>query len=154
MPLRPDLPAGLNLSRRTTTPVKLPKMSFPRVGGVPSDASPEEAEPQHQAPPGAVEGTVPLPEEADPMEMDQGAPLPATSAKEQESRAPEVSRVIVYGRSGCEACMAAIRDLIERQVSFTYHDVSRDEEALAHLRTICGDRVVVPVIVQVGFGGT
>ncbi|HYF94961.1 MAG TPA: hypothetical protein VD969_22325 [Symbiobacteriaceae bacterium] len=152
MPLRPDLPSGLNLSRRATTPVKLPKMNFPMLGGVPESA-PGYAEPAHQPLPGAVEGTVPLPEEVQPMtpaipSQSVSAPAPALPAR-------EAARVIVYGRSGCVAAMDAISDLIERQISFTYFDVSRDAKAMAHLQTICGNaEVVVPVIIHIGFGGT
>lgn len=154
MPLRPDLPSGLNLSRRATTPVKLPKMNFPMIGGVPESA-PGHAEPAHQPLPGAVEGTVPLPEEEMPMTpvmpsqpISAPAPAPVTSAR-------AAAKVIVYGRSGCMACMDAIQDLIERQVSFTYYDVSRDAKAAAHLQAICGAaEAVVPVIIHIGFGGT
>lgn len=151
MPLRPDLPNSLNLSRRATTPVKLPKMNFPMIGSVPEAALPV-AEPAHYAPPGAVEGTVPLPEEEQPVmngkleERMPAAPAPMTK---------EAARVIVYGRSGCMACMDAIQDLINRQVGFTYHDVSRDPQAMAHLQAICGaSEPVVPVIIHIGYGGT
>jgi hypothetical protein len=150
MPLRPDLTSGI-LSRRATTPVKLPKMNFPMIGGVPESA-PGQAEPVHQPLPGAVEGTVPLPEEVYPVQPGQPvsapAPAPVTSAR-------EVARVIVYGRSGCAASMDAIADLVNRQISFTYYDVSRDAKALSHVQAITGPgEVVVPVIIHIGFGGT
>jgi glutaredoxin len=147
MPLRPDFPAGLNLSRRTTTPVKLPKLSYPMVGGVPEGA----VEPAHQAPPDAVEGTVPMPE------PEPGAPPPAPLQPAQPAPAPvagEAGRVVVYGRSGCAACLAAIQDLMARQVSFTYYDVASDQRAMQHLQAICGASPVVPVIIYIGFGGT
>jgi glutaredoxin len=145
MPLRPDFPAGLNLSRRTTTPVKLPKLSYPMVGGVPQGA----AEPAHQAPPDAVEGTVPMPE----PELTAPPPAPVQPALPAPV-ARGAGRVVVYGRSGCAACQAAIQDLMERQVSFTYYDVASDLRAMQHLQAICGGSPVVPVIIYIGFGGT
>ncbi|HWI66731.1 MAG TPA: glutaredoxin domain-containing protein [Symbiobacteriaceae bacterium] len=154
MPLRPDLSSGLNLSRRATTPVKLPKMNFPMIGGVPESA-PGHAEPAHQPLPGAVEGTVPMPEEVHQMPMMPAMPPQPVSAPAPVVSSREAARVIVYGRAGCVASMNAIQDLIERQVSFTYYDVSRDAKAMAHLQSISGGgEMVVPVVIQIGFGGT
>jgi|GEM_PF-3478163 len=162
MPLRPDLSGGLNLSRRATTPVKLPKMNFPMIGGVPESApvpSSAAVEPAHQAPPGAVEGTVPMPREESVMEEIRTgiAPAPtlgAPAAAPVALSAMQAGQVIVYGRSGCAACMEAIQDLIDRQVSFTYRDVSRDAAAMQHLQAICGaSGPVVPVIITIGFAG-
>jgi glutaredoxin len=153
MPLRPDLSNGLNLSRRSTTPVKLPRMNFPMIGGLPDSADAS----AHEAPSGGVEGTVPLPEEAQPMlparpeQRMPAAPMPAAPQPAPTQR--EAARVVVYGQAGCEECVAAIQDLIERQISFTYFDVARDAQALAHLQAICGGAPVVPVVVYVGFGG-
>jgi hypothetical protein len=158
MPLRPDLPNGLNLSRRATTPVKLPKMNFPMIGGV-AEAQPVHMGPMHEAPPGSVEGTVPLPEEEPvamphPIHQAPAMPHPQVPAMPQVPAAKEAARVIVYGKSGCMACMEAIQDLIDRQVSFTYYDVSRDLKAMQHLQAICGaGEAVVPVIISIGFGG-
>jgi glutaredoxin len=188
MPLRPDLPSGLNLSRRTTTPVKLPRMNFPMIGGVP-EAAPGPAEPAHPAQPDTAQGTRYTPEEVHPMMPNQhgsGQPaMPAQAAMPAQSVAPaqtamatqsamvaqpaaaaqpapapisvgrEAARVIIYGRSGCMACLNAIQDLVERQINFVYYDVARDAKAMAHLQTICGSsEAVVPVIVHIGFGGT
>jgi len=159
MPLRPDLPSGLNLSRRATTPVKLPKMNFPMLGGVPESA-PGHAEPaQQQLPAAPVQGYAQIPEEVKPMPMmpamppqhqaqPYGAPAPAPAAP-----AKEASRVLVYGALGCAAAMDAIQDLINRGVSFTYYDVSRDAQAAAHLQAIVGQgNMVVPVIIHIGYG--
>jgi hypothetical protein len=65
--------------------------------------------------------------------------------------AREAPKVIVYGRSGSTACLRAIQDLMERQVSFQYVDVSRDADAVAHLAAICNGDPVVPVIIHIGF---
>lgn len=156
MPLRPDLPSGLNLSRRATTPVKLPKISFPMIGGVADSAHLGAVSPNH-AGEGPIEGTLPLPEEdnkteeAPVMRSPVVPPYPQPAPVETSRTA---SRVIVYGKSGCPACVSAIQDLIDRRVSFTYYDVERDPNALQHLESICGGEAMVPVIVQVGFGGT
>jgi glutaredoxin len=89
---------------------------------------------------------------------------PTTPAKEEPTRmitssgnqiaipdARDHAKVIVYGRSGSTACMRAIQDLMERQISFQYVDVSRDSDAAAHLAAICNGEPVVPVIVHIGF---
>ncbi|HLN65632.1 MAG TPA: glutaredoxin family protein [Symbiobacteriaceae bacterium] len=154
MPLRPDLPSGLNLSRRATTPVKLPKMNFPMIGNAP-DAAPQ-ADSNHYAPPDAVEGTVPLPEERPvaapvmPVQPITRAPAaPAVPKAPVQAQGP--ARVTVYGTSGCMACLEAIQDLIDRQISFTYYDVARDAQAMAHLQAISGNaQPVVPVIIYFG----
>lgn len=65
----------------------------------------------------------------------------------------DCARVIVYGKAGCPACIEAVQDLIDRQVCFTYHDVSRDEKAMVQLQAICGTDALVPVIIQVGVRG-
>ena len=39
--------------------------------------------------------------------------------------------VVVYGRSGCGACVATRRRLTARGVDYTYRDVGRDPEAAA-----------------------
>lgn len=152
MPLRPDVSGGLNLTRRATTPVKLPKMNFPMLGGVAPDTNP-----QHYAPPDAVEGTVPLPEEEMPVapsHMERPAmPMSPAPAPSPAPAAREAARVIVYGRSNCAAVMDAIADLMSRQINFTYFDVGRDATAMSHLNAICGGEPVVPVIIHVGFGG-
>lgn len=136
MTYRPDLPPGLNLSRRATTPVKLPKMSFPMLGGVPESSG------------------VPVAETGEEgrtfMEENRSSRNVTT---EVNAVMRENSRVIVYGRSGCDVCMAAIQDLVERQIGFTYHDVNRDERAMEHLHAICGGAPVVPVIVTIGSMG-
>ena len=151
MPLRPDLTSGI-LSRRATTPVKLPKMNFPMIGGVPESVT-GQAEPAHQPLPGAVEGTVPLPEEVYPMQP--GHPVSAPAPAPPVTSARETARVIIYGRSGCAASMDAVADLIQRQINFTYYDVGRDQKAMSHLQAICGNgEAVVPVIVHIGLGGT
>lgn len=158
MPLRPD---SMNLTRRATTPVKLPKMNFPMLGGVPESA-PGQAGPAHHPLPGAVEGTVPMPEEVvQPMPVmptqppHPMMPPPLAPAPAPVTSAREAARVIVYGKSGCAQSMEAIQDLINRQVSFTYYDVSRDTRAMQHLQMITGATdMVVPVVIQIGFGGT
>lgn len=177
MSFRPDLPSGLNLGRRVTTPVKLPKMSFPMIGGVPEtpvQPGPEtaptpapEAVPQSppQAPP-APQGSIgpaapaaggaPTNEEVGLMQDPTADRAPARQPMEMREAVAlprENSRVIVYGRSGCDLCLAAITDLIERQVCFQYHDVTRDEKAMQHLKAICGGSPVVPVIISIGMVG-
>jgi glutaredoxin len=142
MPLRPDLPTGLNLSRRTTTPVKLPRMNFTMIGGALSAEPGGLPEPSAIPFPETVETRLPMQEASTAMPDIQSI---VTSR--------ENSRVIVYGQSGCTACMAAIQDLVARQVSFTYCDVTRDSSAMAHLQAICGNEPAVPVIITIGFGG-
>lgn len=223
MPLRPDLPSGLNLNRRAATPVKLPRMNFPMIGAMAGEgagsseqtmapdadpaamphgpsilatlsqmapmasqpgaqphltateaieaatagfaesqasqmaaASPAPAAATAPAPPGlqmasqmAAPAAQPAPQTAQPApQMAQPAPQPAGG--------PPGARVIVYGRAGCQACVEAIQDLMERQVNFTYYDVGRDPMALNHVQAICGGGVpMVPVIVQIGgFSGS
>jgi len=139
MPLRPDLPSSLNLSRRAAAPVKLPRMTFPMAGapaegaggGVPEGFETPDLQQEHD-----MAGQQPV---SDPT------PVSAT---------PDVDRVIVYGRSNCPACLEAVQDLIDRQVSFSYLDVARDATALQHLQAICGGVPVVPVIIHIGFRGT
>lgn len=81
------------------------------------------------------------------------APRPATAPAGPILTPRDCTRVIVYGKAGCPACVEAIQDLIDRQVCFTYHDVSRDEKALLQLQTICGGDALVPVMIQVGVRG-
>lgn len=164
MPLRTDLPSALNLSRRAAAPVKLPRMMFP-MAGAPADGAggpapegfevPEaqpDAEMAAQAPQGypgqyAGQGFQPQGPTASPVPapVSDAAPVPV---------APTAERVIVFGRSNCPACLEAVQDLIDRQVSFTYLDVVRDPQALEHLQAICGGSPVVPVIIHIGFRGT
>ncbi|HYG60522.1 MAG TPA: glutaredoxin domain-containing protein [Symbiobacteriaceae bacterium] len=78
----------------------------------------------------------------------------ATEPAPAQPAVREAMRVIIYGKSGCPACMDAIQDLMDRQVSFTYFDVSKDQRAMTHLKAICGaGEAVVPVIIQIGYGG-
>jgi hypothetical protein len=236
-----NLPPGLSFGRRTTAPVKLPRLEFPRLGGPLEGASHRTGEPSGlthspgeqtsetspfvaQVPPqtspsalaqtltqtstpvptqtpvqtstpvstrtlsqtsaqmSASEGPVlfiapfqsatPQAPPSGPIRL--GAPPPApqesyqsSAVKEEQSGmmtsngiqvsaipdAQQAARVIVYGKSGSAPCMQAIQDLMERQVSFQYYDVSRDANAAAHLRAICNGDPVVPVIVYIGFGG-
>lgn len=203
MPLRPQLPAGLNLSRRVTTPVKLPKMSFPMGEGY-ADQSGEASMPAAvpgpamAAPGPGIAGTReasmarlaifqqpdqayeqpapaqaaapayerPAPTQEDPSAYEQ--PAPARAARAQAAPEPayakaapamatvpaaQAHQIIIYGRAGCQASIAAIQDLIDREVSFTYYDVGRDAGAMAHLQAICGNAPMVPVIIQIGFDG-
>jgi hypothetical protein len=214
MPLRPQLPAGLNLSRRVTTPVKLPKMTFPMgdgyaeqdaetpapaapaMGGPGSEASRarlalfqqpaqeyeqpapaqaamsayERAAPAQAALPAyeraaPAQAALPAYERAAPAQValpayERAAPVQAAlPAYERAAQAvPTVpaahaQQLIVFGRAGCEASIAAIQDLIDREISFTYYDVGRDPRAMAHLQAICGNAPMVPVIIQIGFAG-
>lgn len=157
MPLRPDLPTALNLSRRpAATPVKLPRMSFPMVGG-PADAQDSEGpQPVEMATPEAEPFAGPaqpgpsVPDEYRPADgTAPAAPRPAPAPLTPEER--EAVRVIVYGRAGSEACLEAVQDLVDRQVSFNYFDVDRDALARQHLEAICGGEPVVPVVVYIGF---
>ncbi len=144
MPLRPELPPGLGLPRRSETPIRLPRLNFPMLGGAaePAEAPVEEAQ----------EESANTSEEGSGMEMMRSAP-PSTSNAGTVLASRDCTRVIVYGRAGCPACVEAIQDLIDRQVCFTYHDVSRDQSAMAQLQAICGDSAMVPVIIQVGVRG-
>lgn len=157
MPLRPDLPTALNLSRRpAATPVKLPRMSFPMVGG-PADAQDfQGAHPMEMMMPEALPGAgpaepgPPMAAESPPVEeATPAAPRPDPAAQAPEER--EAVRVIVYGRAGSEACLEAVQDLVDRQVSFNYFDVDRDALARQHLEAVCGGEPVVPVVVYIGF---
>lgn len=214
-----NLPPGLSFGRRTTAPVKLPRLDFPRLGG-PVETQPARVGelapetpigstgpgqqlvifPNPQAPPAStLTGPPPAPlttmvttpppatmAESPPMNFSSpvpfaqaipltgaamtpvqlGSPTTTTPVKEEPRSmmtssgttasipdAREAAKVIVYGRSGSAACMRAIQDLMERQVSFQYVDVSRDQAAAAHLSAICNGEPVVPVIVHIGFGG-
>lgn len=142
MPLRPDLPAALNLSRRTTAPVKLPRMSFPMVGGIPESVE--------QPVEDSFEPLAPTPEDQPGAPEYRHAPAASPSA-EPVTESRESTRVIVYGRSGSQACLEAVQDLLDRQTSFAYYDVDRDVPAREHLQAICGGDPVVPVIVYIGF---
>lgn len=219
-----NLPPGLSFARRTTAPVKLPRLDFPRLGG-PVESQPTrvgELAPQTPVgstspsqqlvvfphPPAAPPSTpvaapsmpvatpstpvatpstpaappsttwapptvtaVPPFTQAIPLTGASTAPVQLSNSastntvKEEPPRmmtssgamasipdAREAAKVIVYGRSGSAACMRAIQDLMERQVSFQYIDVSRDQAAAAHLTAICNGEPVVPVIIHIGFG--
>lgn len=141
MPLRPELPPGLGLPRRGDAPLRAPRMNFPMVGGAaePSGAPTEEG----------PEMSAMKPEEGSAVEMMRanGSPAPSNGLARA---ARDCTRVIVYGRPGCPACLEAIQDLIDRQVCFTYHDVSRDESAMIQLQAICGDASMLPVVIQIG----
>jgi len=147
MPLRPDF----NLSRRPTAPVKLPRMTFPLVGGLAEQFQSVEQ----------TEGALPEPTVTPPAVQQESSPsTPIVSQDQDQGPGPavgvqrEATRVIVYGRSGCDACLEAVQDLIDRQMSFVYYDVATDARALEHLQTISAGRPVVPVIIQIGYGGT
>lgn len=150
MPLRPDLPMGLNLSRRPAAPVKLPRMNFPAPGTtLDGGSNPIEEN---------FEPTAPVPEEL-PVGADSSpvaalpvaAPSPAPAAP--APGAAQAGRVIVYGQSNSLESMDAIQDLIDRQISFTYYDVDRDSRARQHLEAVCGGEAVVPVIIYIGYRG-
>lgn len=167
MPLRPDLPTALNLSRRpTATPVKLPRMSFPMVGG-PAESAGFPGEAQF-LPPAAEQEQMEVPQTmmmdtrtmetrtAEPRTMEhrpEAMAMTMTSGASAETKAanPQAQRVIMYGRSGSLACMEAVQDLIDRQISFSYFDVDRDAQAMRHLQAIAGGDPVVPVIIYIGF---
>lgn len=149
MPMRPDLPMGLNLSRRPAAPVRLPRMNFPTAGNSlegnpleelfdPPDTLPEE--PPVGADAGSVAPAAPVP---DPAPAPAGPPIAMAGG--------QAARVIVYGRSNSLECMEAVQDLIDRQISFTYCDVDRDARAMQHLQAICGGDAVVPVVIQIGY---
>jgi len=142
MPFRPDL----NLTRRPTAPVKLPRMTFPMVGGPEDQFQP--ADQAQGAPTEPVVTPPPVLQESAPkatpvISQDQG-PAAATQR--------EATRVIVYGRSNCDACLEAVQDLVQRQMSFIYYDVTTDPKAMEHLQEISAGRPVVPVIIQIGYG--
>lgn len=125
--------------------MRTPRLNFPMVGGaVIGPATAPDAE--------ARERSAIKPEEGSDMEMMRPKESPAPSSGPVLA-ARDCTRVIVYGKAGCPACVEAIQDLIDRQVCFTYHDVSRDEQALMQLRSICGSESMVPVIIQVGLRG-
>ncbi len=156
MPMRPDLPMGLNLSRRPAAPVKLPRMNFPTPGAMP-DGGTNPIE-ENFEPPAPVPEELPVGADSSPV---ASAPSPVASAP-VASPAPspvaapaadQAARVIVYGRSNSLECMDAVQDLIDRQVSFTYFDVDRDARARQHLEAVCGGEAVVPVIIYIGYRG-
>ena len=139
VPLRPDNPIGLNLTHRPTSPVKLPRITFP-MGGDAADAIDANAGQPVEA------MSYPIPEPAE-------VPVPQMSPQPAPRAAGAPSQVIVYGRSNCSASLAAVQDLIDRQVAFSYIDVGRNPQAMAHLQAICAGEPVVPVIISIGFGG-
>ncbi|MFZ5823534.1 MAG: hypothetical protein ACOY94_04230 [Bacillota bacterium] len=143
MPLRPELPPGLGLPRRGDPPLR-PRMNFPMVGG----ATESSGAPAGEGP----EMSTTKPEEGSAMEMmrTNGSSAPSTGPV---LAARDCTRVIVYGKAGNPACLEVIQDLIDRQVCFTYHDVSRDEQAMMQLQAICGDSPMLPVVIQIGLRG-
>ncbi|HLO01550.1 MAG TPA: hypothetical protein VK191_00345 [Symbiobacteriaceae bacterium] len=208
-----NLPPGLSFARRTTAPVKLPRLDFPRLGG-PMESQPARVGelapeapsatnglgqqvvvfPYPETPPPATSAAPPVTNFAPPATsaappvtsfappppfaqaipltgaptapVQLGSPASTITVKEEPPSmmtssgattsipdAREAAKVIVYGRSGSAACMRAIQDLMERQISFQYVDVGRDQAAAAHLTAICNGEPVVPVIVYIGFAG-
>lgn len=146
--MRPENPIGLNLTRRPTAPVKLPRITFP-IGGDNAESSETPA----AVTPEAMHFPIPEPDESpapqDCTQPEAPAPQPAPACSSASGQ------VIVYGRGKCAASLAAVQDLINRQVSFSYIDVDRNPEAMAHLVVVCGNsQPVVPVIISIGFGGT
>lgn len=150
MPIRPDLTGGFNLTRRPAGPVKLPRMSFPMVGGPVESAGQPADEPFASQ---REQEEISMPATNIPA-MPPGFLATPPAAPEVPAPAQAPSRVVVYGRSNCQACMAAVQDLIDRGVTFTYYDVSREEQAMSHLQAITSGTPVVPVVVYIGFGGT
>lgn len=152
MQQRPEIPGSLNLPRRTDQPVAMPFAGFPMVGVSPGSAP--------LRPLDEVQSLEASPSEEGSKMMDLMRPAPETG-RPAAAPAPvtpvlaprDCTRVIIYGKANCPACIEAIQDLIDRQVCFTYHDVSRDEKALMQLQAICGADAMVPVIIQVGVRG-
>lgn len=144
MPLRPELPPGLGLPRRGEAPLRAPRMNFPMVGGA--------AEPSGTPAGESPEMSTTKPEEGSAMEMMRANGNSAPS-NGPVLAARDCTRVIVYGKAGSAACLEVIQDLIDRQVCFAYHDVSRDEEAMVQLQAICGDAPMLPVVIQIGVRG-
>ncbi|MGE5674770.1 MAG: glutaredoxin domain-containing protein [Mycobacterium leprae] len=150
MPLRPDSPFGMSPTRRNMVPPGLSRLGslvpgeYAEGGDVAATVISSTGSPM-----GTVEATE---GESGAQHIVPGAPeerMPLVTSPQQSTR------VVVYGRSGCPTCLAAIQDLIDRQVSFMYYDASRDAAAASQVQTILGSTTLtLPVIVQIGFGGT
>lgn len=68
-------------------------------------------------------------------------------------------QVVVYGKAGCPYTSAALADYAARGAEVTYHDVTRDPEALRRFLELSGGERQVPLIVDglrtcTGFGGS
>ena len=67
--------------------------------------------------------------------------------------------VVIYGKDGCPYTRAARDDYQARGVPVTYHDVTRDPEAMRAFLELSGGQRQVPLIldggrVSAGFGGS
>jgi hypothetical protein len=163
--LAPDVPVSMGAPGQHLIAFRQPEAPPPDTAAVPSGGAiqsnylitPGTPAPFARALPldGGQQATAPIPlgDAAPTISVKEEPPSMMTTSGTAIPDAREAARVIVYGRSGSAACMRAIQDLMERQVSFHYVDVSRDSAAAAHLTSICNGEPVVPVIVHIGFGG-
>lgn len=67
--------------------------------------------------------------------------------------------VVIYGKEGCPYTTAALKDFDARGVTYNYHDVLADRQALEVMLEKSDGQRKVPVIVEdgrvtVGFNGT
>ncbi|HEY3364114.1 MAG TPA: glutaredoxin family protein [Symbiobacteriaceae bacterium] len=144
-PMIGGMPDGMNVSSDLNNPTAGESAMTPSL----TNANPQamgQAAAQPAMPAAQATASVAQPA-AEPV-----APAPGQAAPAQPGQATG-PQVIVYGRAGCQACLEAIQDLIDRQASFTYIDVGRDPAALNYVQALCGGVAMVPVIVQIGFSG-
>jgi glutaredoxin 3 len=69
------------------------------------------------------------------------------------------AKVVIYGKDTCPYTRAARQDYEARGVEVTYHDVTRDAEAMRRFLELSGGERQVPLIVErdrvcAGFGGS
>jgi len=69
-----------------------------------------------------------------------------------------MSEVMIYTKTGCPYCAAAMDDFRKRDISFTEINVSKNPEVISKVLKLTGGERIVPVIidgdkVKIGFGG-
>ena len=69
------------------------------------------------------------------------------------------TKVVIYGKDSCPYTRAALEDYRGRGVPVTYHDVTRDPDAMRAFLELSGGQRLVPLIsdrgrLSAGFGGS
>jgi len=69
-----------------------------------------------------------------------------------------MSEVVIYTKTGCPYCAAAINDFNNKGISYTEINITEKPEMKSKLLELTGGEPIVPVIVQmdqvkIGFGG-
>ncbi len=68
------------------------------------------------------------------------------------------SKVTIYTKPGCPYCIAALKDLEERNVSYEEISTEGNPKALEEVKRLSDGKGIVPILVsgdeiKVGFGG-